>query len=160
VETVLTVADAVSFSGALVSSVTAPEILSKPVVASVRLPVSNVISLIRARGLMVSVAVRVTPLRLAVMVAVVVAPTALVVTVKVALLAPAATVTVAGVVADALLSDKVTAAPPAGAGPLKVTVPVEELPPVTLAGLNDTVESTGGLIGGGLIVNVAVCKPL
>ena len=89
------------------------------------------------------------------MVAVVVAPTPLVVTVKVALLAPAATVTVAGVVADALLSDKVTAAPPAGAGPLKVTVPVEELPPVTLAGLNDTVESTGGLM-----VRVAVCVPL
>jgi len=97
-------------------------------------------------GLSVSVAVRVTPLRVAVTVTVVVAPTATVVTVKVALVAPAATVTLAGVVADELLSDKVTAAPPAGAGPVKVTVPVEEIPPVRLAGLMDSVVSAGGLM--------------
>src|SRR5207302_9011657 len=59
--------------------------------------------------------------------------TALVLTVNVALLAPAATVTLAGTVAvDVLLLVRVTAAPPAGAGPLSVTVPVEDCaPPVT-----------------------------
>ncbi len=30
--------------------------------------------------------------------------------------------------------------PPAGAGPVRVTVPVEGLPPVTVAGLSDTAE--------------------
>jgi len=77
------------------------------------------------------------------------AVTALVLTVNVALLAPAATVTLAGTVAvDVLLLVSVTAAPPVGAGPLSVTVPVEGDPPVTLAGLSAIDESVG-LIGGG-----------
>ena len=61
--------------------------------------------------------------------------TGLVVIVNVALLAPAATVTLDGTVAAdvlSLLSD--TSAPPTGAGPLSVTVPVEGLPPTTLDG--------------------------
>jgi len=75
--------------------------------------------------------------------------TALVVTVNVALLAPAATVTLAGTVAvDVLLLVRVTAAPPAGAGPLSVTVPIEEDPPLTVVGLSAIDESVG-LIGGG-----------
>jgi hypothetical protein len=61
-----------------------------------------------------------------------------VVTVNVAVVAPAATVTFAGVVEDALLSDKVTTAPPAGAGLFNVTVPVEGLPPNTVAGFMAT----------------------
>ena len=62
--------------------------------------------------------------------------TGLVVTANVALVAPAATVTLAGTVADDVLSlDSDTTAPPAGAGPLSVTVPVEELPPTTLDGV-------------------------
>jgi hypothetical protein len=61
--------------------------------------------------------------------------TALVVTEKVALDAPAATVTLAGTWAAAvLLLDSATVAPPVGATPLKVTVPVAEPPPVTLVG--------------------------
>jgi hypothetical protein len=48
--------------------------------------------------------------------------------------APAATVTLPGTVADALLLDKLTAAPPVGAALLSVTVPVEVLPPVTDVG--------------------------
>jgi hypothetical protein len=36
-----------------------------------------------------------------------------------------------------------------------LTVPVEELPPITLAGLTETAESTGGLI-----VSVVFCVPL
>jgi hypothetical protein len=63
------------------------------------------------------------------------AVTALVLTVKVVLVAPLGTVTVGGTVATlVLLLDRETSAPPLGAGPPSVTVPVEELPPVTLDG--------------------------
>ena len=72
------------------------------------------------------------------------AVTLLVLTVNVALLAPAATVTLAGTVAAVVLSlDRETAAPPLGAGPLKVTVPVEGDPPVTLIGFSAIEESVG-----------------
>jgi hypothetical protein len=57
-----------------------------------------------------------------------------VLTVNVALFCPAATVTVLGTVAAELPLDKETAVPPGPAGPLRVAVPVEELPPVTEAG--------------------------
>ncbi len=82
--------------------------------------------------------------------------TALVVTVKVALVAPAGTVTpLAGALAAALLLDRETRAPPLGAGPFRVTVPVgEEVPPVTLDGLRVREEGTGGTT-----VSVAVCVP-
>jgi len=62
-----------------------------------------------------------------------------VVTVKVAFVEPAATVTLAGTVAAAvLLLLRVTTAPPVGAFPLSVTVPVEETPPGTDIGLRAT----------------------
>jgi hypothetical protein len=72
------------------------------------------------------------------------AATAPLVTPNVALVAPAATVTLAGTVAAGLLLESVTCAPPAGAGPFSVTVPVEEPPPVTLAGLRLSEETLGG----------------
>ena len=66
-------------------------------------------------------------------------PTAEVVIVNVALVAPAATVTLAGTwAAVVLLLVRVTTAPPDGAGPVKVTVPVDEVPPFTEAGLRLT----------------------
>ncbi len=68
--------------------------------------------------------------------------TVLVLTVKVAVVAPAATVTLAGTVATAvLLLESVTTAPPEGAAPLSVTVPCEELPPVTLLGFSASEET-------------------
>ena len=49
-----------------------------------------------------------------------------------------AIVTLVGTVATALLLPSVTSAPPAGAGPFSVTVPVDALPPRTDVGLNVT----------------------
>jgi len=70
--------------------------------------------------------------------------TGLVLTVNVAVVAFAATVTFAGTVAAAvLLLASVTTAPPAGAGPFSVTVPVDEVPPVTELGLMLTALGTG-----------------
>jgi len=88
------------------------------------------------------------------MVTVVDKATALVFTVKFALVAPAGTVTLDGTVATvALLLDKETSAPPLGAGPLSVTVPVDEVPPVTLVGLR---LSEVSVAGGGVTVSAAV----
>jgi hypothetical protein len=83
----------------------------------------------------VRAAVFVVPLKVAEMVTVVSALGLCVLTVKVALVEPAATVTLDGTVATVLLLEVVTTAPPAGAAALSVTVPVEELPPLTLLGL-------------------------
>jgi hypothetical protein len=80
------------------------------------------------------------------MVSVVFEATELVVTVKVAVVALAATVTVGGTCAAALLPlDRVTTAPPAGAGPLSVTVPTEVAPDGTAVGFRLTEVSTGGV---------------
>lgn len=74
--------------------------------------------------------------------------TALVLTENVALVAPAATVTLDGTVPAVLLLERFTMAPPLGAAPLSVTVPVEEEPPFTLPGLSVTDDSTGCTSGG------------
>ena len=67
------------------------------------------------------------------------AATGAVVTLNVAVLAFGAIVTLAGTLAAAvLLLPNETSAPPAGAGPFSVTVPVDELPPRTDVGLKDT----------------------
>jgi hypothetical protein len=79
--------------------------------------------------------------------------TVLVLTTKVALVAPAAIVTLGGTLAAPLLLKSTTCAPPAGAGPLNVTVPVEEFPPATLVGSSESEERVGG--GGGAAVTVS-----
>jgi len=96
-----------------------------------------------AGGFTVSEAVLVVPAYAAAIVTVMEVVTALVLTVKLALVAPAATVTLAGTRAAAvLLLESDTTAPPVGAGPLNVTVPVEDcVPPVTLVGFSDTEDS-------------------
>jgi hypothetical protein len=79
--------------------------------------------------------------------------TVLVVTVKVAVLLLAGTVTLDGTVATAvLLLDRVTTAPPVRAGPLRVIVAVEELPPTTLPGASVSAVRVGA---GGVTVRVA-----
>jgi hypothetical protein len=71
----------------------------------------------------------------------------LVVTVNVTLADPVGTVTLAGTFAAAVLPVLVngTTAPPAGAAPLSVTIPVVEVPPTTVAGLNESEVITSGL---------------
>jgi len=64
------------------------------------------------------------PLNVPVMLTVVVVSIGIVVTIKPALVSPTGTVTLAGTEANAVLAlCSVTTAPPAGAAPLKVTVP-------------------------------------
>ncbi len=77
-----------------------------------------------------------------------------VLTANVALVAPAGTNTLEGTLAAPLLLESATCAPPAGAGPLRVTVPVVEFtPPITLVGLSVSEETVGS--GGGVTVSVA-----
>jgi hypothetical protein len=67
-----------------------------------------------------------------------------VLTVKLVLVAPAGIVTLAGTLAaPVLLLESATIAPPAGARPVSVTVPVEFCPPDTLVGFNVSEESVG-----------------
>jgi len=99
----------------------------------------------RATVLMVRTAVLLIP-RVAVIVAEVLLATANVVTVKVPEVLPAGTVIDAGTVAAAVLVlCKETDAPPVGAGPVRVTVPVELAPPETEVGFNDRTETAAAL---------------
>jgi hypothetical protein len=96
-------------------------------------------------GSTVRLADLVTPPYSAEIVAAVELGTATVVTEKVALALPPGTVTLAGTVAtEGLPLDRDTTAPPPGAGPFSVTVPVEPLPPNTVAGLRETDAGEGG----------------
>src|SRR2546430_3034433 len=86
------------------------------------------------------------------------AATALVLIVKVALLLPAGTITLEGTLAAPLLLESITCAPPAGAGPLNVTVPMDDCaPPITLVGFNVSEETAGG---GTAIKASAITPPL
>jgi hypothetical protein len=70
----------------------------------------------------------------AVITALVLAETDVVVMLNEATVLPAGTVTLAGTPADALLLESLTTEPPGGAPALRLTVPVEEFPPVTSTG--------------------------
>jgi len=99
----------------------------------------------------VKVAVFVTAPNFALIVTLVVDVTDFVVIVKVTEFMPGGTVTVPGSVAVEELLCNVTTVPPDPACPVKVIVPVEELPPLTDVGFKLKVESTASVI-----VNVAV----
>jgi hypothetical protein len=105
-------------------------------------------------GFTVSKVVLVVPPYVAEMVSGVATVTALVVTVNVALVAPPATVTLAGTVAADALLERDTIAPPLGAAPLSVTVPIDDVPPLTLVGLRVTEDSATAV--GGFTVSEAV----
>lgn len=60
--------------------------------------------------------------------------------------APAGTVTVAGAVVLPLLEVRLTTVPAPGALPLRVTVPVADVPPITALGEIARLDSTAGLI--------------
>ena len=77
-------------------------------------------------------------------------------TVKDALVAPAGTITLEGTLAAPLLLESVMVIPPAGAGPVRVTVPVEDCrPPMTLEGFSLSDERVGGGGGAGVTVSEA-----
>jgi len=83
----------------------------------------------------------------AVIVAVVDVVTGDVVTVNVAVVDPANTVTLAGTTTLELLDERVTTDPPVGAGPSKLTVPVDVSPPITVDGSSETpANATVGVI--------------
>ena len=84
-------------------------------------------------------------MRLAEIVEAVTAETGVVFTAKVAELFPAGTVTVARTEAAELLLDSFTVIPPVGAAPLRMTVPLEAVPPVTELGLRVTPMRVGAV---------------
>ena len=79
------------------------------------------------------------------------AVTVVVLIINVALLYPSMTVTLDGTVAADALLERLTTAPPAGAAPLRVTVPVEDDPPFTLVGLTASADSVAEPEPGGLL---------
>ena len=85
--------------------------------------------------------------------------TDVVVTVKLAMVLPAATVTEPGTTAAALLLESETDTPPVGAEPLSVTVPVVEVPPVTLDGLIAT-DDSATVAEGVMVSPVVLLAPL
>lgn len=66
-----------------------------------------------------------------------------VVTLNVAVVVPSATTTLAGAVAEELSLHNPTQSPPVGAGALRVTVPVDKLPPATDVGLSVSAARAG-----------------
>ena len=105
-------------------------------------------------GFTVNVAVRVTPPETAEIVAAVEAVTDVVGMVKLAVAEPPGTVTLAGTLVALELSESDTITPPLGAAALKVTVPVDELPPTRSVGFTDSAESVADG-GGGFTVSIA-----
>ena len=79
--------------------------------------------------------------------------TVLVFIVKLADDAFAATVTELGTVAAELALDNTTTAPAKSAGPVKLTVPVEVSPPVTVEGFKPSEVRLGCPVGAGLYPN-------
>jgi hypothetical protein len=103
------------------------------------------VSDVSAAGWTVTFTVFVTPEKLAVILPIVVAPTGAVETEKLTDVAFAGTVTTGGTEAAEVALERLTLAPIAGAGPVRLTVPVIDCPPVILDGLTLTEFSVVGL---------------
>jgi hypothetical protein len=122
--------------GAALLSVTVPvDEVPPTTVVGFKLKDSNAVA-----GVMFSVAVFVTPLKIADMLATVDELTGCVAILKLALVAPCGTVTEGGTEADALLLERATTML-AVAAPVSVTVPVDEFPPTTLGGFTVSADS-------------------
>src|SRR3954454_6790968 len=120
-------------AGAAELSVTVPVLLEPPTTDA-----GTTVSPVRG-GFTTRVTTLDPPLLVAVMFGDVTEMTGVVVTANDAVVAPAPTVTEAGTAATVvLLLVSVTTAPPAGAGPFSVTLPVLPLPPATTDGFNVT----------------------
>jgi hypothetical protein len=104
-----------------------------------------------ATGLTVSTAVFVTPAAEAVSVTVVVPPTKPAETTNLATEEPPTTITYVGTVAAALSLVRLTAKPLVVAMPVRVTVPVADIPPFTAAGLSEMPAMVGGLTISGAV---------
>ena len=126
--------------GAGPSSVTVPVLFVPPVTVA-----GDKLSPVNTPGLTVNVPFAGLPAMVAVKVTVVTDATGVVAAVNVAVVAPAATVTVEGTVVQALSEVSVTVDPPDGAGPFRVTVPVDDVPPVTVVGESVTDDGTGAV---------------
>jgi hypothetical protein len=96
-------------------------------------------------GTTVSVADCDEPLNVAWICAVALLPTTGVVTLNCTVVCPPGTVTVAGTCAAALSLTRVTESPPVAAGPVRVTVPVVPVPPVTVDKVSAAVCTVGAL---------------
>ena len=103
---------------------------------------------VRVAGLIVRLAVFDALYSVPVIVADTEVATGMVVTVNVAEVAPAATTTEVGTVAPRLFELRATVLPPAGAGPVSVTVPAELAPPVTEVGESETLWIDAAVIAG------------
>jgi len=144
-------------SGAAAASVTVPALLLPPITVDGETEIAVRIARLAVGGLTVR-AVLTELADVAVMATLWLAGTVVVVTKNVVEVAPAGTVMAAGTVAAALLHDKLTVEPPAGAAAARLTVPVVLLPPVTVAGETETEVSVAGLAGGGLMVSVVLTE--
>ena len=94
---------------------------------------------------MVKAAVFAVPPAEAVIVALVDVLTALVAIVKVPVDLPVAIVRVLETVADVLSLESEITRPPTGAGPVKITVPTEFFPPLTVVGFKVSESTVGGM---------------
>jgi hypothetical protein len=115
------------------ASVTVAVVLTPP--ATDVLASDNAVTL---GGLTTSVPVVDAPASVPMIVAVTDLPTCTVLIVNVLLVVPAATVTVAGTDASVLSDASATTVPPAGAKPVRTTVPVDAFEPTTLLGATET----------------------
>lgn len=101
--------------------------------------------LLKVGGVIVNFADADAPFAVAVMVGVMVVATGEVWTVNVTEVEAATTVMLAGTTAAALFELKLTFTPPDGAGPSRAIVPVELMPPTSVAGAKLTFDGTGGM---------------